>query len=484
MEVNAAMWVVITHACLYNFRLLLKIDIWMSVAVYNTLTRKKETFQPLDPQRVVMYVCGPTVYNYAHIGNARPAVIFDLWRRVLERHYPEVVYARNITDVDDKINKAAAEQQVPISVISERYTQAYLEDMGAIGVNPPTIAPKATDHIDDIIAMIENLITQGNAYEAEQHVLFDVESFSEYGRLSRRDMREMIAGARVEVAPYKRNPADFVLWKPSTEDQPGWNSPWGYGRPGWHIECSAMAAKHLGKVIDIHGGGQDLVFPHHENEVAQSRCAHGESHFARYWLHNGFVQMDSRKMSKSLGNVLTVHELLKQWPGEVLRYVLLSAHYRQPLDWSEQALQQARKTLDRLYVTLRDHGLDELPDADIPEAMAAALDDDLNTPKALAELNTLARQLANAGDDELRGQLTAQIKAGGQLMGLLTQSPEEWFAAQKSDVDAEKIDQMIADRNAARAGKDFATADRLRDELTDMGVIIEDGPEGTTWRVE
>lgn len=456
----------------------------MNVSVYNTLTRKKETFEPIDPKRVVMYVCGPTVYNYAHIGNARPAVIFDLWRRVLERHYPEVIYARNITDVDDKINKAAVEQNVPISVISERYTQAYLEDMGGVGVNPPTIAPKATEHMAEIIAMIKQLIDKDHAYEAEQHVLFNVESFEDYGQLSRRDMREMIAGARVDVAPYKRHPGDFVLWKPSTGDLPGWDSPWGYGRPGWHIECSAMAAKHLGEVIDIHGGGQDLVFPHHENEVAQSRCAHGKTHFAHYWMHNGFLQMDSRKMSKSLGNVLTVHELLKSWPGEVLRYVLLSAHYRQPLDWSEQALQQARKTLDRLYVTLRDHAVDDAAPTEIPAGIANALDDDLGTPIALAELNSLGKQLANAKDDHQRRSLTGQIKAAGQLLGLLTQSPDAWFAAQKSEVDAEKIDQMIADRNAARASKDFAKADELRDALTNMGVIIEDGPEGTTWRVE
>ncbi len=431
-----------------------------------------------------MYVCGPTVYNYAHIGNARPAVIFDLWRRLLEQHYPQVIYARNITDVDDKINQAAAEQQVPISVISERYTKAYLEDMAGVGVQPPTIAPKATEHMPEIIAMIEQLIAKQHAYIAEGHVLFAVESYSEYGQLSRRDRREMIAGARVEVAPYKRNPGDFVLWKPSTDELPGWDSPWGYGRPGWHIECSAMAAKHLGKVIDIHGGGQDLVFPHHENELAQSCCAHGQSHFARYWLHNGFVQLRSRKMSKSLGNVLTVHELLKQWPGEVLRYVLLSAHYRQPLDWSEQALIQARKTLDRLYVTLRDHALDGAEASKLPKGLADALNDDLNTPMALAELNALGKQLANAESAEQRRLLTGQIKASGNLLGVLTQTPAEWFAAQKTAVDADKIEQMITERNAARANKDFARADQLRDALTDLRVIIEDGPQGTTWRVE
>lgn len=456
----------------------------MSIAVYNTLTHKKELFTPINPQRVVMYVCGPTVYNYAHIGNARPAVVFDLWRRVLEQHYPEVVYARNITDVDDKINQMAAEENVDINVISERYTTAYLEDMAGVGVNPPTIAPKATEHMPEIIDMIEQLISKGHAYEAEQHVLFDVDSYPEYGQLSRRDIREMIAGARVDVAPYKRNPADFVLWKPSTENLPGWDSPWGYGRPGWHIECSAMAAKHLGKVIDIHGGGQDLVFPHHENEVAQSCCANGQTHFARYWMHNGFVQMDSRKMSKSLGNVLTVHELVKKWPGEVLRYVLLSAHYRQPLDWSEQALTQARKTLDRIYVTLRDQATLEYDEVPVPSSIMQALEDDLTTPKALAELNILAKSLANTETPEQRRLLTSQLHAAGKLLGLLLHTPDAWFSLQKNEVDGAHIEQLITERNAARKARDFSRADELRDTLSDMSIIIEDGPDGTTWRVE
>ena len=325
----------------------------MSIQIYNTLTRRKEKFEPLDPQRVTLYACGPTVYNYAHIGNARPAVIFDLLRQVLSRRFKQVVYARNITDVDDKINQAAAEQGVDIDVIAERYTVAYHEDMDALGVERPTIEPRATDHIAEIIAMIERLLASGHAYEAKQHVLFNIDAFPEYGELSRRDRREMIAGARVDVAPFKKSPGDFVLWKPSEDDQPGWDSPWGRGRPGWHIECSAMSAAHLGPVIDIHGGGQDLVFPHHENEVAQSRCAHPTDVFARHWMHNGFVTVEKRKMSKSLGNTLTVHQLLKRWPGEALRYVLLSAHYRQPLDWSEAVLAQAVTTLDRLYGLLR-----------------------------------------------------------------------------------------------------------------------------------
>jgi cysteinyl-tRNA synthetase len=372
----------------------------MSIRIHNTLTRRKEDFEPLDPERVTVYACGPTVYNYAHIGNARPAVIFDLLFRVLSRRYPNVVYARNITDVDDKINAAAAEEGVSIDVISKRYAAIYHEDMAALGVGRPSIEPRATDHIGDIIAMIETLIQRDHAYVAEGHVLFEVENFDDYGQLSKRDMRELIAGARVDVAPYKKHPGDFVLWKPSSDDQPGWDSPWGRGRPGWHIECSAMSAKHLGEVIDIHAGGQDLVFPHHENEIAQSRCAHDTDVFARYWMHNGFVTVEKRKMSKSLGNTLIVHELLKAWPGEVLRYVLLSAHYRQPLDWSEKALEQARTTLDRLYGLLRDHPPGG-ESGDIDAAVTAALEDDLNTPTALAEINRLARELASEnGEDQ------------------------------------------------------------------------------------
>jgi cysteinyl-tRNA synthetase len=325
----------------------------LSIQLYNTLNRSKQVFEPQDPARVTLYVCGPTVYNYAHIGNARPAVIFDLLRRLLCLYYPQVVYARNITDVDDKINAAAAERGVPIEEISSHYTRVYLEDMAALGVHPPTLAPRATEHIGSMQAMIQRLIDSGHAYVAEGHVLFNIESYQDYGGLSRRDMREMVAGARVEVAPYKKHPGDFVLWKPSLDPQPGWESPWGWGRPGWHLECSAMAETHLGECIDIHGGGQDLIFPHHENEIAQSVCSHGGKPLARFWLHNGFVTMDQRKMSKSEGNTFLVHDLLRSYPGEVLRYLLLSAHYRQPLDWSNLELERARRTLDRLYGVLR-----------------------------------------------------------------------------------------------------------------------------------
>ncbi|MEM1082010.1 MAG: cysteine--tRNA ligase, partial [Pseudomonadota bacterium] len=367
----------------------------MAVRLYNTLTRSKERFVPINPERVTMYVCGPTVYNFAHIGNARPAVIFDLLFKLLQRHYAQVVYARNITDVDDKINQAAAEQGVPIGDITQHFTQVYRDDMAALGVGKPSVEPQATEHMDEIIEMIERLIDNNHAYAAEGHVMFDVTSHPDYGELSRRDRREMIAGARVEVAPYKKNPGDFVLWKHSVDPQPGWPSPWGHGRPGWHIECSAMSAAHLGEVIDIHAGGQDLMFPHHENEIAQSRCAHGTGEFARYWLHNGFVTADKRKMSKSLGNTLTVHALLKLWPGEALRYVLLSAHYRQPLDWSDQALQQAVSTLDRLYRTLAQQSLDGASAAPDP-GVIDALEDDLNTPAALARINQLARAAMHA----------------------------------------------------------------------------------------
>jgi cysteinyl-tRNA synthetase len=453
--------------------------------IFNTLTRRKETFQPLDPQRVTLYACGPTVYNYAHIGNARPAVIFELLARVLARHYPQVVYARNITDVDDKINASAAEQGVPIEVISGKYEKAYHDDMAALGVRMPSVEPHATQHIPQMIAMIERLIDSGHAYAAEGHVLFAINTYPAYGALSGRDMDEMVAGARVEVAPYKRHPGDFVLWKPSVEPQPGWDSPWGWGRPGWHLECSAMAAEHLGETIDIHGGGQDLVFPHHENEVAQSVCAHGGKPFARYWMHNGFVTVSAEKMSKSLGNTMIVHDLLKSHPGEALRYVLLNAHYRQPLDWSDEAITQAQRTLDRMYAVLREaiERAGPLQAASAPgEAFMAALNDDLNTPEALAEMNGLARRLGNAGGvDEIRA-LAGELLADGELIGLLQENPESWFKGGGDDDAA--IDELVRQRDEARASRDFARADALRDELAALGIALEDGAGGTRWRRE
>jgi len=457
----------------------------LAIQLYNTMTRSKEVFEPADPARVTLYVCGPTVYNYAHVGNARPAVIFDLLRRLLSWHYPEVVYARNITDVDDKINAAAAEQGVPIEAISSHYTQVYLDDMAALGVKPPTIEPHATEHIEQMQQMIQHLIETGHAYFAEGHVLFDIESFPDYGRLSRRDMREMVAGARVEVAPYKKHPGDFVLWKPSVEPQPGWDSPWGWGRPGWHLECSAMAEAHLGQTIDIHGGGQDLIFPHHENEIAQSVCAHDGKAFARFWMHNGFVTMDKAKMSKSEGNTFLVRDLLETWPGEVLRYLLLSAHYRQPLDWSEKELERARRTLDRLYGVLRAamESFGPFEAAERPgEAFLGTLRDDLNTPLALAEFNRLARQLANAEDRESARQLAGELLANAELIGLLQHTPEAWFSQGASDQDTAHIEDLIQQRNLAREKRDFETADRIREELSARGIALEDADGATRWR--
>ncbi|MCW0232536.1 MAG: cysteine--tRNA ligase [Ferrovibrio sp.] len=457
----------------------------MDIQLYNTLTRQKEVFLPLDPQRVTMYVCGPTVYNYAHIGNARPAVVFDILYRLLQRSFPTVVYARNVTDVDDKINQSARDQGVPISTITDRYLAAYHADMGALGVLPPTIEPKVTQHIDAIIAMIERLIANGNAYEKDGQVLFHVPSFAQYGQLSRRDRDEMIAGARVDVAPYKRDPADFTLWKPSTEDMVGWDSPWGRGRPGWHIECSAMIERNFGTgPIDIHGGGHDLIFPHHENEIAQSTCAHNGALFCRTWLHNGFVNINAEKMSKSLGNVTLVHDLLELAPGEALRLVLLSAHYRQPLDWTENAVKDARAQLDRLY-----RALDSLKDVEasnnaVPASFMTALADDLNTPKALAELHQIANAANKATDAAERARLKGELLAAGWLLGLLQQDPTAWLKGTgAADVDAAAIEALIAERKAARARKDWAESDRIRDELAGRGILLEDKAGETTWRV-
>ena len=432
-----------------------------------------------------MYVCGPTVYSYAHIGNARPAVVFDILARVLRWRFGNVFYVRNITDIDDKINAAAAEQGVPISVIAERYTQAYHDDLNCLGVKAPDAEPKATENVVQIIEMIETLISKGFAYEAEGHVLFHVPSFPQYGALSHRDQEDMLAGARIEVAPYKKNPGDFILWKPSTEDLPGWQSPWGRGRPGWHIECSVMVKVHFGETVDIHGGGNDLIFPHHENELTQSTCAHDGKVFARYWVHNGFVNVDSEKMSKSLGNVLLVRDLLKQAPGEAVRLALLNAHYRAPLDWSDETLAQAKRRLDGLYQALRDlEGVPVLEDQIVepPKRFAEALLDDLNTPKALAELSALTKLAHTAADEADRAKAKTQIMACGELLGILQEDPEAWFAGQSNDLDTALIDRLIAERNEARRAKNFDKADTVREELQAMGVAIEDGPEGTRWR--
>jgi cysteinyl-tRNA synthetase len=456
----------------------------MTIQLHDTLQGKKIPFVPRTDGEVTMYLCGPTVYNYAHIGNARPAVVFDLLARLLRRSY-KLTFARNITDVDDKINAASVETGKPIGEITARFIEAYNEDMGALGVLAPDVEPRATQHIGEMIAMIETLIEKGFAYEAEGHVLFDVSSNENYGALSKRDLREMIAGARVEVAPYKKAAHDFVLWKPSTAELPGWDSPWGRGRPGWHIECSAMAEKHLGTTIDIHAGGRDLVFPHHENEMAQSCCAHDGAPFARYWLHNGFLSMDQTKMSKSLGNVLLVHDLVKTIPGEVIRLALLSAHYKQPLDWSEEAIEQARRGLDRLYGAVRGVAVPDAARAaaEVPEALIAALEDDLNSPLAMSVFFGLAKELNKASDDREREALAAQMYASGELMGLLGNDPEAWFAGHgENEVSAEEIEAMIEKRNAAKAARDFEGADAIREELREMGVTIQDGRDGTTWR--
>jgi cysteinyl-tRNA synthetase len=433
------------------------------IRLHDTMAREKRVFTPADPKRVTMYVCGPTVYNRAHIGNARPEVVFNVLARLLRHVYgaDSLVHARNVTDVDDKIIEAARAEGVDPSVITERFERHYLDDMGALGVAPPDLAPHATHNIADMVAMIARLIETGNAYEADGHVLFNVPSDPDYGALGRRDREAMIAGARVEVASYKKDPADFVLWKPSPDDMIGWESPWGRGRPGWHIECSAMIERHLGRTIDIHGGGLDLIFPHHENEIAQSRCAHGGEPLARYWVHNGFLSMaGSEKMSKSLGNVVLVGELLEQGhKGETLRLALLSAHYRQPLEWSSALVAQSKATLDRLYRAAGDAVAGE-----VDQGVLEALADDLNTPLALSRIAAL--------------EDPAAIRASAGLLGLLEGTSTAWFQGEGDT----RVDALIAARAEAKANRDFATADRIRAELAGEGILLEDGPAGTTWR--
>ena len=451
--------------------------------IYNTQSRQRELFEPIDPENILVYVCGPTVYSYAHIGNARPAVVFDILVRFLRQRFSKVTYVRNITDIDDKINQAASEQQVEISVITEKFTKAYHDDLSALGVLPPSHEPKVTENLDAIIDMIGQLIATGHAYEAEGHVLFSVDSYSDYGKLSGRDPEELLAGARVEVAPYKRDAGDFVLWKPSSDDQPGWQSPWGRGRPGWHIECSAMSARHLAKTIDIHGGGHDLIFPHHENERAQSTCVHGGATYANYWMHNGFVNVDAEKMSKSIGNVLLVRDLLKQAPGEAIRYVLLNAHYRAPLDWNDAVLQQANNALDRMYNCLRDMSdIEAVQDVDLPSGFVDALEDDLNTPKALAEMFALVKQANMSEDNQEKAFIKSQLLRCGDVLGVLQSSPEEWFSGSVDDSESAVIDALIAERATARANKDWSRADEIRDILNDKNIVIEDGADGVRWK--
>ncbi len=475
----------------------------MTLSLYDTMTRQKRVFAPRDPRRVTLYVCGPTVYNYAHIGNFRPVVVFDLLFRVLRDLYGDdaVLYAANVTDVDDKINKKAADEGVPIGTISDRYLAAYNADAAALGALPPTFQPRVTETMDAIVKMIGDLVGQNAAYTAEGHVLFDTQGFADYGKLSGRPMDEMIAGARVDVAPYKRHPADFVLWKPSKSGEPSWDSDFGPGRPGWHIECTAMIEAALGLPIDIHGGGIDLVFPHHENELAQGVCAgHGDA-YADVWMHNGFLNMADEKMSKSVGNVALAHDLLKTWPGEALRWALLAGHYRQPLEWTAELIEQAKSALDRLYRVLDDSarflegvatsarasGGEHTGATQAFDAMLAALRDDLNTPLAFAGLF----QLADHVRASTMGKDVAGVERGrsllleaGQLMGLLLADPQGWFQGGADDDLKARVEALIAARAEARATKDWAAADRIRDELSGLRVEVMDGPAGATWRIK
>ncbi len=460
------------------------------IRLYNTLTRTKQPLLTERPDRVTMYVCGPTVYNYAHIGNARPAVVFDVLSRLLRHDYREVVYARNFTDVDDKINAAAAAAGVSIGAITDRYITAYHEDMQALGVLTPDLEPRVTGHIPAIIELIQTLVGRGHAYVEQGHVIFHVPSYPAYGQLSGRRTEDMLAGARVEVAPYKRDPLDFVLWKPSTPDLPSWDSPWGRGRPGWHVECSAMIGQHLGHTIDIHGGGQDLVFPHHENEIAQGTCANGAL-YCRTWVHNSFVTVDGQKMSKSLGNVLLVRDLLDKASGEAIRLALLSTHYRRPLDWNTQRLLAARRTLMRYYDSLsKVDQIAVLPQvAPDPEALEA-LTNDLNVPGALVRLRVLLTQLDDADTDARRGHKKSVLLASAGMMGLLQQAPQAALAALRpaasmlsaQSADGTRIKTLVANREQARRDRDFAKADALREDLEAAGFRVEDTPAGPVLR--
>ena len=458
----------------------------MSLFLYNTQSRKKEAFTPINSQRVTVYACGPTVYNYVHIGNARPAVVFDTLYRVLQTLYPNVVYARNITDIDDKIINSANDLDESIDSISNRYSAAYFEDMDALNTLEPDVIPYATQHIPEMIQMVETLVAKGHAYAAEGdaqgHVLFAVQSMADYGQLSNRTLEDMVAGARVEVADYKRYAGDFILWKPSEKHEPGWDSPWGRGRPGWHLECSAMIKKHLGDTIDIHAGGQDLIFPHHENEIAQSCCANDNKPLANIWMHNGFINIDGEKMSKSLGNFRLVRDLLTQYPGEVLRYLLLSSHYRSEQNFNKELLDSAWRSLDTLYGFIR--GLSHVaPDLKTESAGYQALLDDLNTPVAISELYKLAKEVNQLSGDQQQ-EKTAELMGLANILGLLQNDPEQWFTQSRGDgeISAKEIEDLIEKRALAKQNKDYAGADDIRKQLLDQGVVLEDSREGTQWR--
>jgi cysteinyl-tRNA synthetase len=460
----------------------------MSLHLYNTLARAKQAFTPLKDDAIGMYVCGPTVYDYAHIGNARPVIVFDVLFRLLVHIYGEesVTYVRNITDVDDKIIAAYQESGEDIGSITSRTTDAFHADMAALGNLEPSIEPRATDHIPQMIKIIEKLIADGHAYEEQNHVCFNVPSMPDYGRLARLNRDELIVGARVDTAPYKKDAADFVLWKPSDDDQPGWDSPWGRGRPGWHIECSAMSSEYLGETFDIHGGGQDLIFPHHENEIAQSCCAHGEGTFAQTWMHNGYLMVEGEKMSKSLGNFITVHDLLKDHHGEAVRLCMLMTHYRQPLNWTADGLAQAKTSLDSWYGALRNAADTAVEAVASSDDFIAALSDDLNSPQAIAVLHELVGELNKAENEDAKSSAKNNFLAAGNLMGLLQLDPEDWFkwspeSAGDGLSDAE-IDALIEQRRAARTNKDFAMSDKIRDDLAAQGIVLEDGADGTTWK--
>jgi cysteinyl-tRNA synthetase len=456
----------------------------MPLHLHNTLTRRKELFRPLDPARVRLYVCGPTVYDFAHIGNARPVIVFDLLFRLLRRIYGEgaVVYARNITDVDDKIIAAATQNGETIGDLTQRTYAQYGRDVADLLCLDPTVTPRATQHIGPMIEMVETLIASGHAYAAEGHVLFHIAAMPDYGALSGRSLDDMRAGARVEIAPYKKDPGDFVLWKPSDETQPGWDSPWGRGRPGWHLECSAMAEQHLGRTFDIHGGGIDLIFPHHENEIAQSVCAHAGAPLATYWMHNAFLDFGGEKMSKSLGNVLTIRALLDRFPGEALRYAMLSAQYRDPFEWNDERVRQAKLALDRFYGALRPvAGLASVE----PErpAVQDALEDDLNTPLAQAVLHEQATVLNKATTTAEKAAAKGALLASGRLMGFLSADPDIWLRGTASGgLSDGEIDRLVEARREARARRDFAEADRLREMLSSRGIQLEDSAQGTIWR--
>jgi len=457
-----------------------------NLKIHNSFSGKKEDFIPLDNNHIKIYACGPTVYNFAHIGNARMAVVFDTFVRLLRHTYPKVTYVSNITDIDDKIITAAREQKLPISEITTKYTQIYNSDMETLGVNKPDHQPKATEYIDEMVELIQTLISKGHAYENDGHVLFHVLSYKQYGSLSKRNRDEQIAGSRVEVAPYKKDAADFVLWKPSSDDQPGWDSPWGFGRPGWHTECSAMSEKTLGLPFDIHGGGRDLVFPHHENEIAQSCCASASTDdptsYAKYWMHNGFVTVEGEKMSKSLNNITLVKELTDNYQGEVLRLALLSSHYRQGLDWNEKIIYQAEKLLNKLYKILEENS--ELLSNDntkVDDEVLNAMSDDLNTPKAISVLNSLAKEYPLLAGSQ-RINCINKIKSSGQLLGILHQDPKTWFSKDTSHMDVVLIEKLMAKRNEAKLSKNYAEADSIRQQLFSMGVEIFDSKDGSEWK--